>query len=410
MIDVDTVKSDFPILQTTMNEEPLVYLDNAATTQKPQVVLEAINQYYMQENANIYRGIYQIAEKTTEKFETVRKQVSTFVNSASEREIIFTKGTTQALNWIAQGYFLDKIHPGDEIVLSYLEHHSNLIPWQQLAQKTGATLKFIPLNEDGDLDLMAAKEIINSQTALVAITHVSNVLGVVTPIAELSRLAHENNALIVVDGAQSVPHHQLDVRKLDIDFLAFSGHKMLAPTGIGVLYGKMEYLKEMRPIEFGGEMISKVGLTEATFKPIPWCFEAGTQHIAGVIGLGAALTYLTNIGMDNIETYEQELTSYALEKLSSISGIEIYGEKAKHKSSIISFNLTGIHAHDAATVLDLQGIALRAGHHCAQPLMKYLQIQASLRVSFYFYNTKQDVDRLVTALLKTKEYFENGII
>lgn len=409
MIDAAALKKDFPILFQEVNDEPLVYLDNAATSQKPQQVLDALNTYYQRDNANVHRGVHTLAERATAKYEMARQKVKTFINAKETAEVLFTRGTTTSLNWVAKSFGEANVNEGDEIVISYMEHHSNIIPWQQLAKKQKATLRYIELTPTGELDLASAKKLITAKTKIVAIAHVSNVLGVVNPIAELTEIAHQVGAVMVVDGAQSVPHMAVDVQQLDVDFYAFSGHKMLAPTGIGVLYGKRSLLEKMEPIEFGGEMIDFVYLEDSTWKELPWKFEAGTPNIAGAIGLGAAIDYLTEVGMEDIHHYEQELVAYVLPKLQEIPGITIYGptDPAK-RTGVITFNLEGVHPHDLATAMDMEGVAVRAGHHCAQPLMNYLEVNSTARASFYFYNTKSDADTFIKALLATKEFFTNG--
>lgn len=409
MIDAEALKKDFPILFQEINDEPLVYLDNAATSQKPQQVLDALNTYYQRDNANVHRGVHTLAERATAKYEMARQKVKTFINAKETAEVLFTRGTTTSLNWVAKSFGEANVNEGDEIVISYMEHHSNIIPWQQLAKKQKATLRYIELTPTGELDLASAKKLITAKTKIVAIAHVSNVLGVVNPIAELTEIAHQVGAVMVVDGAQSVPHMAVDVQQLNVDFYAFSGHKMLAPTGIGVLYGKRSLLEKMEPIEFGGEMIDFVYLEDSTWKELPWKFEAGTPNIAGAIGLGAAIDYLTEVGMEDIHHYEQELVAYVLPKLQEIPGITIYGptDPAK-RTGVITFNLEGVHPHDLATAMDMEGVAVRAGHHCAQPLMNYLEVNSTARASFYFYNTKSDADTFIKALLATKEFFTNG--
>ncbi|WP_311908646.1 cysteine desulfurase [Carnobacterium divergens] len=409
MIDAEALKKDFPILFQEINDEPLVYLDNAATSQKPQQVLDALNTYYQRDNANVHRGVHTLAERATAKYEMARQKVKTFINAKETAEVLFTRGTTTSLNWVAKSFGEANVNEGDEIVISYMEHHSNIIPWQQLAKKQKATLRYIELTPTGELDLASAKKLITAKTKIVAIAHVSNVLGVVNPIAELTEIAHQVGAVMVVDGAQSVPHMSVDVQQLDVDFYAFSGHKMLAPTGIGVLYSKRSLLEKMEPIEFGGEMIDFVYLEDSTWKELPWKFEAGTPNIAGAIGLGAAIDYLTELGMEDIHHYEQELVAYVLPKLQEIPGITIYGptDPAK-RTGVITFNLEGVHPHDLATAMDMEGVAVRAGHHCAQPLMNYLEVNSTARASFYFYNTKSDADTFIKALLATKEFFANG--
>lgn len=406
-----TIKADFPILDQKVNDEQLVYLDNAATTQKPRAVVEALDHYYYTDNSNVHRGVHTLAERATEQFENARQKTADFINAPAAKNILFTRGTTQSLNWVAQSYGEANIKAGDEIVISYMEHHSNLVPWQQLALRKKATLKYIGMNEDGTLDMDDAKKQITDQTKIVAIAHVSNVLGVVNPIKALAALAHEHGAIMVADGAQSTPHMKIDVQDLDVDFFAFSGHKMLGPTGIGGLYGKTELLNAMDPIEFGGEMIDFVDLYESSWKELPWKFEAGTPDISGAIGLGAAIDYLNEIGMAQIEQHEQDIVNYVLPKLEAIDDLEIYGplDPAKH-TGVIAFNLKGLHPHDLATALDMEGVAVRAGHHCAQPLMKYLAVPATARASFYLYNDKDDADHLVDAIKAAKEFFKHGTV
>ncbi|WP_302372688.1 cysteine desulfurase [Enterococcus asini] len=411
MIDGKTIRQDFPILDQIVNDEPLVYLDNAATTQKPQAVLTALNDYYHHDNANVHRGVHTLAERATAGYEAAREKVRSFVNAKETAEILFTRGTTTSLNWVAQSFGEAFIEAGDEIVISYMEHHANIIPWQQLAQRKNAKLVYVDITPDGHLDMNDAKAKIGAKTKIVSIAQVSNVLGGVNPIAELTALAHAANAVMVVDGAQAVPHMPVDVQALDCDFYAFSGHKMCGPTGIGVLYGKRQWLEQMEPVEFGGEMIDFVNLYDSTWKELPWKFEAGTPNIAGAIGLGAAIDYLSALGMDNIHQYEQDLVNYVLPKLTAIEGLTVYGPQnpAEH-TGVVAFNLDGIHPHDVATALDMEGVAVRAGHHCAQPLLQHLQVPATARASFYFYNTKEDADRLVAAILATKEFFQHGTI
>ena len=408
--DAKKIRADFPVLDQMVNDEPLIYLDNAATTQKPQAVLDVLNHYYLQDNANVHRGVHTLAERATAEFEAARKKVQQFIHANSNKEIIFTKGTTDSLNIVAQSYG-EFIQPGDEIVISKMEHHANLIPWQQLAKRKQAVLRYIPLTVDGHLDVQAAKTIINEKTAIVALAQVSNVLGTVNPVKEIAQLAHQHQAIMVVDGAQAVAHMPVDVQDLDCDFYCFSGHKMCGPTGIGVLYGKQALLEKMEPVAFGGEMIDFVDLYESTWTDLPWKFEPGTPNIAGAIGLGAAIDYLENIGMQTIHEYEQAIVADLLPKLQQIEGLTIYGPQnpAEH-TAVIAFNLDHLHPHDVASALDMQGIAVRAGHHCAQPLIKELGCFATARASFYFYNTKEEADQLVAAILATKEFFANGAI
>ena len=408
--DAKKIRADFPVLNQIVNDEPLIYLDNAATTQKPQAVLDILNHYYLQDNANVHRGVHTLAERATAEFEAARKKVQQFIHANSNKEIVFTKGTTDSLNIIAQSYG-QFIQAGDEIVISKMEHHANLIPWQQLVKRKQAVLRYIPLTADGHLDVQAAKTIINEKTAIVALAQVSNVLGTVNPVKEIAQLAHQHQAIMVVDGAQAVAHMPVDVQDLDCDFYCFSGHKMCGPTGIGVLYGKQTLLEKMEPVAFGGEMIDFVDLYESTWTELPWKFEAGTPNIASAIGLGAAIDYLEKIGMQTIHEYEQAIVAELLPKLQQIEGLTIYGPQnpAEH-TAVIAFNLDRLHPHDVASALDMQGIAVRAGHHCAQPLIKELGCFATARASFYFYNTKEEADQLVAAILATKEFFANGAI
>ncbi|GGA52522.1 cysteine desulfurase [Paenibacillus physcomitrellae] len=400
----ELLKEQFPILNQEINGHPLVYLDNAATSQKPRAVIDAVKQYYEWENSNVHRGVHTLGSRATEAYEGAREKVARFIGAPDSSQIIFTRGTTTALNIVASSYGPANVGVGDEIVITEMEHHSNLIPWQQLAIRTGATLKYIPMQPDGHIELQDAEETITSQTKIVAINYVSNVLGVVNPVKEIAAIAHRHGAVIVVDGAQSTPHMKIDVKDLDCDFYALSGHKMCAPTGIGVLYGKKELLDAMEPIEFGGEMINDVGLYESTWKELPWKFEGGTPIIAGAVGLGAAVDFLESVGMDAIAEHERQLAAYAMDRLSGIEGITLYGPKDR-KVGLVTFNLDDIHPHDVATVLDSFGVAVRAGHHCCQPLMRWLKASATARASFYLYNTEADVDRLVDGLIQTKEYF-----
>jgi len=407
-MDITQIRQLFPILHQEVNGNPLVYLDSSATSQKPVQVIEALDKYYREYNSNVHRGVHTLGTMATDHYEGAREKVRKFINAKSTEEVIFTRGATTAINTVAASYARANLSEGDEIVISYMEHHSNIIPWQQVAKQTGATLKYLPLQEDGTISLGDVKETITNNTKIVSIVHVSNVLGVVNPIKEIAKIAHEHGAVMVVDGAQSAPHLKINVQDLDCDFFAFSGHKMCGPTGIGVLYGKKQLLENMEPIEFGGEMIDFVGLYESTWKELPWKFEAGTPIIGGAIGLGAAIDFLEEIGLDNIVAHEHKLAAYALEKMSQVEGITIFGPKdAAKRTALVTFNLDDVHPHDVATVLDAEGIAIRAGHHCAQPLMKWLKQSATARASFYLYNTEEDIDKLVQGLVKTKEYFSN---
>ncbi|MCC0562979.1 cysteine desulfurase [Brevibacillus borstelensis] len=396
----------FPILHQEVNGHPLVYLDNGATSQKPIQVIEAIDAYYKEVNSNVHRGVHTLGSRATDKFEEAREKVRAFVNARETAEIVFTRGTTTAVNTIAYGYARATLKPGDEIVTTVVEHHSNFIPWQQAAKATGATFKFIPLAEDGTITLDAVRETITDNTKIVAIHHISNVLGDTAPIKEIAQIAHQHGAVLFVDGAQGAPHTKVDVQDLDCDFYTFSAHKMCGPTGIGVLYGKRELLEKTEPMEFGGEMIDFVELYDSTWKELPWKFEGGTPIIAGAIGLGAAIDFLQEIGMEEIERHEKKLVAYAMEQMLEMDGVSVYGPK-KDRSSLITFNLSEVHPHDLATVLDSHGIAIRAGHHCAQPLMRWLNVTASARASFYLYNTEEEVDVFLSGLKKAKEFFGN---
>ncbi|HEM3410459.1 TPA: cysteine desulfurase [Streptococcus suis] len=407
-MDFESIRKDFSILDQVVNDEPLVYLDNAATTQKPQQVLDVLEDYYQTDNANVHRGVHTLSERATARYEAARQKVADFIQAKSSKEILFTRGTTTSLNWVAQ-FAKEILQPDQEVIISVQEHHSNIIPWQQACQQIGAKLRYVPL-KDGELDVDSLKSILSEKTKFVSLAHVSNVLGGVVPIGEIAELVHQVGAYLVVDGAQSVPHMAVNVQELDVDFFAFSGHKMLGPTGIGVLYGKEELLNLMSPVEFGGEMIDFVYEQSATWKELPWKFEAGTPNIAGAIGLGAAVDYLTEIGMDAIQAHEAELVDYAFPKLQAIPGLTIYGSQDLSKrTGVIAFNLDDLHPHDVATALDYEGVAVRAGHHCAQPLLRYLQVPATVRASFYIYNTKADCDKLVEAIIKTKEFFNGPI-
>ncbi|MCY8613455.1 cysteine desulfurase SufS [Bacillus haynesii] len=399
------IREQFPILSQQVNGHDLVYLDSAATSQKPRVVIETIDEYYNSYNSNVHRGVHTLGTKATDGYEGAREKVRKFINAKSMQEIIFTRGTTTALNTVALSYARANLKPGDEIVITPMEHHANIIPWQQAVKATGATLKYIPLQEDGTISLDDVRETVTENTKIVSAAHVSNVLGTINPIKEMAKIAHENGAVMVVDGAQSTPHMKIDVQDLDCDFYTFSAHKMCGPTGIGVLYGKKALLENMEPAEFGGEMIDFVGLYESTWKELPWKFEAGTPIIAGAIGLGAAIDFLEDIGLDEILAHEHRLAAYTLERFKELEGATVYGPAKR--AGLVTFNLEDVHPHDVATVLDAEGVAVRAGHHCAQPLMKWLNVSATARASFYLYNTEEDIDKLIEALQKTKEYFTN---
>ena len=406
---INNVLADFPILNQRVNDERLAYLDNAATVQRPRQVLQALQHFYEHDNANVHRGVHTLAERATKDYEDARVKVQHFINAPSAKEIIFTKGCTDGLNLVAATYGEQNITAGDEIVISIMEHHSNLIPWQQLALRKHATLKYIELNDQGQLDMADARQKITDRTKIVAVTHASNVLGTVTPLKELAALAHQHGAVIVGDGAQAVPHMPVDVSDLDVDFYAFSGHKMMSPMGLGVLYGKAKLLRTMPPYQYGGEMIADVQRDQSTWADIPFKFEAGTQNIAGAVGLGAAIDYLQKLGMTNIQAHEQALVDYVLPKLLALPYVTVYGPQDPHQhTGVIAFNLDNLHPHDVATALDMDGVAVRAGHHCAQPLMAALGVTATARASFYFYNTQTDADQLIKAIKETKEFFNGG--
>ena len=395
----ETIKKDFPIF----NNSDLVYLDNAATTHKPQSVLDAVDRLYTEANANVHRALYSLGSESTERFENSRTKVADFINSNSAKEIIFTSGTTEAINLLARSLG-DTLKPGDEILISEMEHHSNIVPWQLAAQRTGATLNYIPITETGELDLSKPDHYFKPNTKIVSITHISNVLGTINPVKKLAEMAHEMGALLIVDGAQGVPHLQLNVQDLGCDFYAFSGHKMLGPTGIGTLWGKTELLDKMDPFMGGGEMIETVSMESSTWNEIPYKFEAGTPNFAQAVGLGAAVDYLKTIGMSTIAEHENTLTTYALNKINQIEGIRIHGS-ADERAGVISFNVDGIHPHDLAQFLNEDNIAIRVGHHCAQPLLSTLGETATARLSFYIYNDESDVDKFYNSLTNIRKYF-----
>ena len=396
-------RKDFPLLQQEMNGHPLVYLDNGATTQKPAAVIDAVNTYYSRYNANPHRGAYDLSVKATDLYEHARKRVKTFINARHGYEIVFTKNASESLNLLAYSYGMHFVEAGDEIVISIAEHHSNLIPWQQVAKARGAVLKYMYLDDDGRIAAAEIENKITARTKIVAVTHVSNVLGIVNPVDAVVKKAHSVGAVVIIDGAQSVPHMKIDIQALDADFLVFSGHKMLSPMGIGVLYGKAELLDKMPPFLFGGDMIEYVEEQDATFAPLPAKFEAGTQNVGGAVGLAAAIDYINQVGFVEIERREKELIAYAVAKLKELPYIELYGcTDLKDKTGVITFNIKEIHPHDVASILDADGVAIRAGHHCAQPLMKYLKVNATCRASVYFYNTRAEIDQLVASLGKVR--------
>ena len=396
-------KNDFPILK----DSDVAYLDSGATTQKPESVINAMKDYYENFNANPHRGAYSLSVEVTEKFEEVRKKVAEFINARHSEEIIFSNNASESLNLVAYSYGLDNLKQGDEIVLSIMEHHSNLVPWQRVAQKTGATLKYMYINEEFEIPDEEIKTKITDKTQIVGITHVSNVLGTINPIEKIVKYAHKNGAVVVVDASQSIPHTKINVQALDADFLAFSGHKMLAPMGVGVLYGKQEILNKMNPFLMGGNMIEYVYEQDTTFGPLPNKFEAGTQNAESVIGLGAAIDYINIIGYENIQRIEDELLEYAKTELEKLDFLTLYMTPNKENhSSVISFNINGVHPHDVASILDSEGVCVRSGNHCTQPLMRFLGIDSTCRASFYLYNTKEDVDKLVVGLKKAYSMFE----
>lgn len=400
------IRSDFPILSRQVHGKPLVYLDSGASSQKPNAVLETLDTYYKTYNANVHRGVYEISELATAAQEKARVKVARFINARQSKQIIFTRNTSESINLVAYSWGNANIHAGDLIVLTEMEHHSNLVPWQLLAQRSGARLEFIPVTDDGLLDLDKYAQLLQQQPKLVAFTHMSNVLGTINPVKQMTEQAHAVGAIVLVDGAQSAPHLPVDVQDLDVDFFCFSGHKMLGPTGIGVLYGKRALLEAMPPFMSGGDMIRTVHLRESTWNDLPWKFEAGTPAIAEAIGLGAAVDYLKELGMDAVHQHEQEITAYAMEQLRSVPELTIYGPAAELRGGVISFTLGDIHPHDLASILDQEvGVAIRAGHHCAQPLMERYNLAATARASFYVYTTREDIDTLVQGLHKARQIF-----
>jgi len=402
--DVERIRRDFPVLSTSVNNNPLVYLDSGASAQMPQSVIDRINHYHKYEHANIHRGVYQLSELATTAYEAVRTTVARFLNVPDSAEIIFTKGTTHAINMVAHAYGRKFVQAGDEIIVSHMEHHSNIVPWQQLCEEVGATLKVVPISDVGELDLEVYERLLSDKTKLVAVTHVSNVLGTINPIKDIVALAHKVGIPVLVDGAQGAPHMKVDVQDLGCDFYVFSGHKVCGPTGIGVLYGKRHWLERMDPFEGGGDMILSVTFEKTTYADIPAKFEAGTPPIVSALGLGEAIDYLEIIGLDSIEQHEKVLTKYATEALSDIEDITFYGT-APNKAGVISFNIKGVHAHDIGTLLNDDGVAVRTGHHCAQPVMQRYKVPATTRASFYLYNTVDDIDKLVIAVRRAQKIF-----
>lgn len=404
--DVKHIQDDFPILKRKIREKPLVYLDSAATSHKPKSVIDRIDKFYTTYNSNVHRGIHTLAEEATAAYEGVREKVSKFINSKDSCEVVFTKGTTDSINLVASAWGEQNIHEGDEILLSQMEHHSNFVPWMILAKKKGAVLRFIPVTNDGHLDLKVAEELISNKTKLVAVSSMSNVLGTINPVKQLIEMAHSKGVLVLLDAAQAVPHLPVDVQELDCDFLAFSSHKMLGPTGVGVLYAKLDLLNSMPPYQGGGEMISTVSFEDVTYNTPPHKFEAGTPNIAGVIGFGAAIDYLNTLTMEAVREHDKALTKYALNKLEAVPGLKLYGPRTvEERGATFSFTLDDIHPHDLGTALDHAGVATRAGHHCCMPLMSVLNVVATNRASFYVYNDVDDVDRLIEAIEEARRFF-----
>lgn len=404
-VDFKKLREDFPVLRQEVNGHPLVYLDNGASSQMPVQVSDRIDRYHRHEHANVHRGIHTLSQKATDAFEATRKKVRDFIGAASEEEIVYTTGTTDSINLVANTYGVKNFLEGDEIILSQMEHHANIVPWQMIAERTGAVIKVIPVTDSGDLDMEAYKSLLSPKTKMVAVVHVSNALGTVNPVKEITDLAHEHGAKVLIDGAQSVPHQTVDVQEIGCDFFAFSAHKMFGPTGFGILYGRKEVLETMPPYRGGGDMIDKVSFEETTYNVIPFRFEAGTPPIAAGIGLGAAIDYLNSIGMKTIEQQEAALVEYAVERLKSIDGLRMIGD-SEHRASVCSFVFDEIHASDMGTILDKRGIAVRTGHHCAQPVLRRFDVPATTRASIAFYNTKEDIDRLIDGIDYVKSFFE----
>lgn len=402
--DIERIRRDFPVLQTKVNGHPLVYLDNAATSQKPQVVIDALADYYQEYNSNIHRGVHYLSQKATDVYEASRSRIRKFINAEKEQEIIFVRGTTEGINLVAQTYGRKNLKQDDEVLITALEHHSNIVPWQMLCEERGARLQVVPMNDIGELDLDAYRKLLNPKTKIVSITHVSNALGTINPVKSMIALAHDRGIPVLVDGAQAIPHLRVDVKDLGCDFYTFSGHKMYGPTGIGVIYGREELLESMPPYQGGGDMIKSVSFEKTTYNDLPYKFEAGTPNISGGIALGVAVDYMNALNWDALREHESQLLEYATEQLSSIRGLQIIG-KAKEKVSVLSFVLDNVHPHDIGTVLDAEGIAIRTGHHCAQPIMTRLGIPATARASFSLYNTMEEVDALVRGIYKVEEVF-----
>lgn len=406
-LNVTKIRADFPILRRKIGGKPLVYLDNAATSQKPKGVIDAIDRYYHEYNANVHRGVHRLSEEATVAFEQSREEFARFIGAKAAKEIIFVRNATEALNLVALSWARANLKSGDRILLTEMEHHSNIVPWQMLAKEKGLRIDYVEIRDDGILNWENFEQLIKESPKVLSLAHVSNALGTINPVRQMAREAHKLGATVIVDAAQSVPHMPVDVADLECDFLAASGHKMLAPTGIGMLYGRQDLLYHMEPLMGGGEMIKEVHLQDARWNDLPWKFEAGTPNIEGVIGLGAAVDYLTKLGMQNVREHEKDITRYAIERLAGVKGLVLYGTREIEKrGAVISFNLGDIHAHDLATVLDTQGIAIRSGQHCAQPLMERLKVPATSRASFYIYNTRREVDILVRALEKARKMFK----
>lgn len=403
--DLSLLRSDFPILQRKIGDKPLIYLDNAASSQKPDVVLQAMDSYYRHLNANVHRGVHTLSEEATAAFEQARLRVARFINAPSDRQIVFTRGTTESINLVVHTWGRANLRPGDEVLITEMEHHSNIVPWQILQEQVGFTLRYVPVTPTGLLDFDALQELLNERTRLFGFLHASNVVGTINPVAELVSMAHAVGAKVLLDGAQSVPHMPVDVQALDVDFLVFSGHKMCGPTGVGVLYGKRDLLEAMPPWQGGGDMIREVKMTGSKWNVIPYKFEAGTPAIAEVIGLGAAVDYLSRVGMDAVQSHGQSLVRYAFERLAEVEGLHILGPGPDQRGGLVAFTLGDVHPHDISAVLDREGIAVRAGHHCAQPLHDKLGVGASARASFYLYNTMAEIDALAAALSRTQEIF-----
>ena len=402
--DVDAIREDFPILGESVYDKPLVYLDNGASAQKPKAVIDSLSQVYETGYANVHRGVHYMSQVATDAMEGAREKARAFVNAEHAHEAIFVRGATEGINLVASSWGRANLEAGDEIVLSVMEHHSNIVPWQIVAQQTGAVIRVVPIDDDGVLDMDALESLIGSRTRMVAITHVSNALGTVVPVEEVIRIAHRHGALVLLDGCQAVPHMAVDVRALDVDFYVYSGHKLYGPSGIGILYGKEALLKAMPPYQGGGEMIETVSFEKTTYAGLPFKFEAGTPHIAGAIGLGAAIDYVTGIGLDRIGAHESDILEHATAKLGALNSVRLIGT-APEKAAIVSFNLEDVHPHDVGTILDREGVAVRTGHHCAQPVMDRFDVAATVRASFGLYNTRQEVDALVDALGRVQEIF-----